>query len=125
VAKAIPTIASVAINADASLANQDDAGRLKSVFRIRFATQNISADAQDHGPVSAQQRLEGRLVASFRKLLEQGLVGQLPYALAFDDTVNQLHNRTRRSLAHLAPQRQNTRSTLLVPAEAEKSRIFF
>ncbi len=54
-----------------SLANQDQKSDLKSILGIVRIVQEAAANAEDHRPMPANQRLEGRLIALVNVALEQ------------------------------------------------------
>jgi DNA-directed RNA polymerase subunit RPC12/RpoP len=58
------------------LADEDEEGRLKGVLGVRRVFQDAPADAQDHRPVPADQRLEGVLVALGEEARQQQRVGE-------------------------------------------------
>ncbi len=58
---------------------QDQEGRLCGLFGVVFVTQDLTADAQNHGPMPVDQRGEGglgELIAPFNEALEQIAVGE-------------------------------------------------
>ena len=58
------------------LSQEDEKGCLESVFDIARVAEEAAAEAQDHGPVHLDQRLEGRMITTGEKAFEQLAVTQ-------------------------------------------------
>jgi RNA polymerase sigma factor (sigma-70 family) len=84
------------------VAGQDEERRLKGIFGVVGVRQDASADAEDHRPVPAQQRVECRFIPALRepfqeaavRRIRQHLIGQEAFDLAQHMTgVGCIHER--------------------------------
>jgi len=76
-----PTGQGLSLANGGGLLGQDEEGGLQGVLGVVGIPQGAPADAQDHRPVTAEQRLEGGLVMAAQEGPEQGAVGFLGYRL--------------------------------------------
>src|SRR5262249_17838040 len=71
-----PVAEIVALDEPPAALQEDQEDGLERILGISRAWQNAPADAEDHGPVAAQERLEGRLVALEQEALQKPAIGQ-------------------------------------------------
>ncbi len=81
-------------------ANQDQKGRLKSVFGLLRVAEQTPADAEDHGAVPPHEKSEGVLIAVLHEPPEQLAIAQVAVPLEGADPVKITDNVRERGLGH-------------------------